>query len=416
MASQPIRLDQQEPCLTKARLFCPVCQDSTFKTLEALRSHQTLLGHKLPCPHCNKRFVTSEALSQHVQIAQKPQDTLQAGTFAVAPSATTVGVPSCASATSISNTSLPIEQNEDHKTVVAVSSLAQIIDELKISSSVQEQEIILQSLLSRCHPLTRLNTNGYTMSPVPTEESGSGKGIIRRDLFRYTSPPMPDSFGYRKGRKAVVIDCKMVQVTRGRQEIGFINAVDFFTGEVLMSQYVKPQYRVTGWDTKVSGITPASMAAAIESGEALRGWLGARWALWEFVDSDTVLIGHALQNDLHTLGIIHSRVVDSSILTAEAIFNNIRPTEPLPRVWGLKALAGDMLARKIQGGRKGRSVVEDAIATRDVVIWCLKKPDLLSTWADNARSYHQMQEELRKEAKGKKAEGERRKKKEKQAK
>ncbi|PYI11231.1 exonuclease, partial [Aspergillus sclerotiicarbonarius CBS 121057] len=223
------------------------------------------------------------------------------------------------------------------------------------------------------------------MSPTATPESEECKGVIRRDLFRHTSPPIADSSGYRKGRRAVVIDCKIVQVTRGRWEIAYLGAVDFLTGEVLINQFVEPRSRVTSWDTKISGITPSAMAAAIESGEVIRGWIRARWELWQYVDSDTVLIGHSLHNGLDTLGMIHSRVVDSSILTAEAVFHTLGPTEPLPRVWLLKALAGDLLARKIQGGRKGHGMIEDAVTTRDVVIWCLKNPDLLRSWADKTR-------------------------------
>ncbi|OOF98999.1 hypothetical protein ASPCADRAFT_204674 [Aspergillus carbonarius ITEM 5010] len=397
----------------KARLFCPVCQDSTFKNLEALRSHQTLLGHKLPCSHCNRRFVTSDALMQHVQVAHKQKHVFQTASSATAP-ATAVGF-------SIFTLQSSMEQkNEIGTSEAAVSTTMsaplQVNDHSHIIPNSVEQEILFQCLLAQCHPSTRLITNGYTMSPTPTPESGLWKGVVRRDLFRHTPPPISDSSGYRRGRRAVVIDCEMVRVTRGRREIAFLAAIDFLTGEVLISQYVEPRYRVTSWDTKVSGITPSAMAAAIESGEALRGWLGARWALWEFVDSDTVLIGHALQNDLDTLGMIHSRVVDSSILTAEAVFNTLRPTEPFPRVWGLKALAGDMLARKIQSGRRGHRAVEDAAATRDVVMWCLKNPDLLNSWADNARSYYQMQEGLKKKAREKKAEADRKKENEKEAK
>ncbi|RAK95664.1 uncharacterized protein BO80DRAFT_368202, partial [Aspergillus ibericus CBS 121593] len=280
--------------------------------------------------------------------------------------------------------------------------LAQSNDQPDNTSKDAEQNALFQSLHAQCHSHTRLTAQGYTMTSIASLGSHSCKGIIRRDLFRHPSPPGADASGCRKGRQAVVIDYKIVQVTRGRWEIAYLGAVDFLTGEVLINRFVAPRGRVTSWDTKNSGITPSAMAAAIESGQALRGWLRARWELWKYVDSDTVLIGHFLNNGLDTLGMIHSRVVDLAILTAEAVFHTLCPAEPLTRIWGLKALAGDLLARKVQGGRKGHGVVEDAITIRDVVIWCLKYPDLLCSWAEKTRTYHDMQEEMKKEGKTKK--------------
>ncbi|OJJ60009.1 hypothetical protein ASPSYDRAFT_44416 [Aspergillus sydowii CBS 593.65] len=184
----------------------------------------------------------------------------------------------------------------------------------------------------------------------------------------------------------------------GQDEVAFFSAVDFFTGEVLIHKYVQPTKRVVHWRTKVSGITPMAMNAAARAGQALPGWKSAQQALWKYADADTVLIGHCLNNDLKVLRIIHPRIVDSAILSSEAVFN-LAPDVSLRRIWALKLVTKEFLSRAIQtGGKRGHDCLEDAYSARDVVIWCLRNPDKLMVWAQNARAEHEAKmEQLRKE-------------------
>jgi RNA exonuclease 1 len=72
----------------------------------------------------------------------------------------------------------------------------------------------------------------------------------------------------------------------------------------------------------------------------------ARRDLLRIVKSDTILVGHSLQSDLKCLGIVHEKVVDTSILF------------PAPEIWGpgkkykLQYLAGHFLRRQIQQSGK----------------------------------------------------------------
>ncbi|KAJ5218373.1 Exonuclease RNase T/DNA polymerase III [Penicillium cinerascens] len=177
----------------------------------------------------------------------------------------------------------------------------------------------------------------------------------------------------------------MVGVKNGRQTLAFISAIDFLTGEVLISRYVNPVEDVVDWRTKFSGMTQVIMAGAIASGAAFESWREARDKLCEFIDDSTVLVGHSLNYDLEVLGICHAKVVDSAILTAETVFPSIESTKPLTRMWGLKALAKDLLSLDIQTSDCGHSALEDAYAARDVVIWCIRNPEELKVWAENAR-------------------------------
>ncbi|KAJ5699373.1 hypothetical protein N7536_002386 [Penicillium majusculum] len=246
-----------------------------------------------------------------------------------------------------------------------------------------EQSLIFRYLSARCHSETRLATRGFTFRAglADVNRRPSKKPPPKTGHFRQV-PRSTDGF---PKRRAIVLDCEMVQVEAGRRELAFLSAIDFLTGEVLIDNYVQPKSRVVNWDSRFSGVTPSAMNKAVKKGTALFGWEGARSKLWEFMDSETVLVGHSLNNDLDVLGIIHWNVVDSSIITSEAVFYTVHAGEPLNRTWSLKTLTNELVNYDIQVGKQGHSALEDAHATRDIVIWCLRYPEHLKVWADNAR-------------------------------
>lgn len=246
-----------------------------------------------------------------------------------------------------------------------------------------EQNLIFRYLSARCHSETRLATRGFTFRAGLADVSRrpSKKPPPKTGHFRQ----VPRSTDGLPKRRAIVLDCEMVQVEAGRRELAFLSAIDFLTGEVLIDNYVQPKSRVVNWDSRFSGVTPSAMNKAVKKGTALFGWEGARSKLWEFMDSETVLIGHSLNNDLDVLGIIHWNVVDSSIITSEAVFYTVHAGEPLNRTWSLKTLTNELVNYDVQVGKQGHSALEDAHATRDIVIWCLRYPEHLKVWADNAR-------------------------------
>jgi len=127
------------------------------------------------------------------------------------------------------------------------------------------------------------------------------------------------------------------------------------------------------------------MTSAIYSGAAFKSWREARDKLWEFMDDSTVLVGQSLNYDLEVLGICHAKIVDTAILTADAVFPSIISTRPLPRMWSLKSLAKDLLSLDIQNSNFGHRALEDAYAARDIAIWCIRNPEDLKLWAEKAR-------------------------------
>lgn len=164
-------------------------------------------------------------------------------------------------------------------------------------------------------------------------------------------------------RKAIVIDCEMGGSSFGRSELIQLSAIDFFTGDVLINKLVKPSVPIIDWRTKYSGVTEGKMRKAIMDGTSLEGWYSARTALFQFIDTDTILMGHSVNYDLEQLRLIHDQVIDAHIL--------------IPRLNGHKhgvaGLSAELCGKQVQkGGSKGHDCLEDSLAARELIIWALK--------------------------------------------
>lgn len=243
-----------------------------------------------------------------------------------------------------------------------------------------EQGELFGQLLERVHTEEVLKKQHYT----PISARGYGARCTAGGVIQYREfieSPIPNENTAR--RQALVLDCEMVGVSEGRKELAFLVAVDLLTGDVLINNFVHPTNIVRNWSTRSSGITCASMKAAVKDNLALRGWKAAREMLFKYMDSNTILVGHALHNDLNVLGVVHPTIIDTEILTADAVYRPL--ARPFRRTWSLKALTNDFLGLKIQAGKHGHSALKDAMATRQVLLHCIKSPLDLEAWADEIR-------------------------------
>jgi DNA polymerase III epsilon subunit-like protein len=175
------------------------------------------------------------------------------------------------------------------------------------------------------------------------------------------------------------MDCEMVEVSGRRSELVRLCAVDYLSGEILINTLVTPTKRVMDWRTKYSGVTRSMLVEAAARGQVLNGWESARAELWKYINSETILIGQSLHHDIDVLRMVHTGVVDSAILTKNAVHPNCR------RAWGLKTLCDALLGIEIQNQPSGHDCLEDAFAAREIVLWCIQNPDKLMTWAESQR-------------------------------
>ena len=149
------------------------------------------------------------------------------------------------------------------------------------------------------------------------------------------------------------IDCEMCDTKEGL-ELTRVSLVDG-SGKILLDALVLPQDPILDYRSQWSGITATMMSGVTVRKEQVQ------LALLRLISAETVLVGHALENDLHVLHLVHRRCVDTSILY------------PHPRGFPLrkklKTLARDYLHIDIQrhdactnqGGQGlGHDSVEDA--------------------------------------------------------
>ncbi|KAI5124909.1 hypothetical protein M0805_007337 [Coniferiporia weirii] len=169
----------------------------------------------------------------------------------------------------------------------------------------------------------------------------------------------------------VCLDCEMVYTTGGIR-VARVSVVDG-SGKEIFDELVKMDdtVEVIDFNTRFSGITEDEYKKAVLPLKSIRR------ALDSFINSNTIIVGHALDNDLKTLRMIHCRCVDTVVLFPH------RAGPPYRRA--LRELSRELLGRAIQvgGGTSGHSSVEDSIATLDLVRWFVlngsqKKP-ILST-------------------------------------
>ncbi|KAJ5493237.1 RNA exonuclease 3 [Penicillium diatomitis] len=249
-------------------------------------------------------------------------------------------------------------------------------------------------------PITppRKRTDGYTGSsesyfPCCGESIGGSVGCTKaaHHVFKIsepkrlasilqfeTTPAQPE-----KGPLApVCFDCEMGFTTQGLELIR-LTAVSWPEGRELLDILVRPMGEILDLNSRFSGVFPEHFANAIPYGSrpvspAAAGTAGnerhhpgpmlvvdspaaARSLLFGFLQPETPLIGHAIDNDLNVCRIIHPTIIDTVILYPA-------PRGGLPSRMSLKTLTRKYLSREIQtGGDKGHDSKEDAIATGDLV-------------------------------------------------
>lgn len=203
---------------------------------------------------------------------------------------------------------------------------------------------------------------------------GSERKRLASTLQFETTPVQPD-----KGRlQPVCIDCEMGYTTLGFELIR-LTAVSWPEGRDLLDVLVKPMGEIMDLNSRYSGVFPEHFASAkpytpsgpVDSSvpkegehrtplQVVESPAAARKLLFDLIQPDTPVIGHAIDNDLNVLRIIHPTVIDTVLLYPH-------PSR-LPLRMSLKTLARKVLERDIQtGGDRGHDSREDSIATGDLV-------------------------------------------------
>ena len=150
-----------------------------------------------------------------------------------------------------------------------------------------------------------------------------------------------------------------------------LTALRWPTHETLVDVLVRPIGEVLDLNTRFSGVSSElySIAPAWNGSKHLPGEplqkvaspAAARDLLFDHLDPDTPLLGHAIENDLNAARIIHPFVIDTVLLYPHP--------RGLPIRYKLRDLAQRNLQRTIQTAEaEGHDSKEDSEATGDLVL------------------------------------------------
>lgn len=171
------------------------------------------------------------------------------------------------------------------------------------------------------------------------------------DRFVKTQPrPVND-----ESKMVYALDCEMCFTGNGLEATKV--SVVGIDGRLVYERFICPTLPIVDYNTRFSGITATDLDPEYSNVATLPE---VQRELMEFIYDDTVLIGHALHNDLRALKMIHNTVVDTSILYKYRLF---RPGKP-----ALKDLAAAVLNQTIQGSDHGHSSFEDSRTSMELVL------------------------------------------------
>lgn len=156
------------------------------------------------------------------------------------------------------------------------------------------------------------------------------------------------------------LDCEMCYTSQGLEltKVSLV-AID---GTIVYDSYVKPDNLILDYNTQFSGVRFEDLVFCTNTlADVQKDLLAA-------INSRTILVGHGLENDLKALRIVHSMVIDTSVVFPHHL--------GFPYRRSLKHLVSSVLKKNIQREERsglGHNSVEDARSCVELMLWKLKQ-------------------------------------------
>ncbi|KAI4146471.1 MAG: hypothetical protein LQ340_005917 [Diploschistes diacapsis] len=236
-----------------------------------------------------------------------------------------------------------------------------------------------------------IGTLGCTTSSTHVFKISEAKRLALVLPFEKTPVPLKKS----AGRKPICFDCEMGYTTYGMELIR-LTAVSWPSGGALLDVLVRPLGEVLDLNSRFSGVWPETFTSAKSWTSSISlpappsqpdltkptsdvslcivpSPVHARSLLFSLLTPDTPLIGHALENDLNAMRIVHPTIIDTVLLYPHPA--------GLPARYGLKNLVKKEIEWEIQtGGELGHDSLEDSRAAGELVRLAVKRK-----WEEMAR-------------------------------
>ncbi|XP_073956289.1 exonuclease GOR-like [Choristoneura fumiferana] len=190
-------------------------------------------------------------------------------------------------------------------------------------------------------------------APVGSSGCASVSFHVHQSLMPGQNGPLQGYVQAQSPRGGVfALDAEMIYTTAG-MELASIAIIDV-NGNAVYQTFVRPEEKILDCNTMFSGIRPEDVLCADKSLKDVQS------DILKFVGSDTILVGHSLDNDLRALKFIHGTVIDTSALYPDR--------RGLPFRRALRDLTKEYLGREIQQGQEGHAPVEDARAALELAL------------------------------------------------
>ncbi|XP_064625798.1 uncharacterized protein LOC135486691 isoform X2 [Lineus longissimus] len=175
---------------------------------------------------------------------------------------------------------------------------------------------------------------------------------VREVLSGYMKT-LPCSPQYDEDYGVYALDCEMIYTTKG-QELARVTVVDH-RSETVYEALVQPEGDVIDYNTRFSGITEDDLKDVTTNLHDVQA------VLLSLFNHKSILMGHSLESDLCALKLIHSTVVDTSVVFPHWL------GPPYKRA--LRHLAGEILNKIIQNDVGGHDSREDAVSCLELMLW-----------------------------------------------
>eukprot|EP00092_Neocalanus_flemingeri_P006938 GFUD01007490.1.p1 GENE.GFUD01007490.1~~GFUD01007490.1.p1 ORF type:complete len:683 (+),score=120.71 GFUD01007490.1:255-2303(+) len=192
------------------------------------------------------------------------------------------------------------------------------------------------------HVWTGLPTSGGILGPL--------EGYVKTKHRK--SYPSKGNFG------VYGLDCEMCYTPAGL-ELTKVTVVGI-DGRLVYESLVTPDNEIIDFNTRFSGIAAKDLAVAGQT----KNLKEVQNDLMGFINADTIMVGHGLENDLRALNIIHGVVLDTAV-----VFPHFYG---LPFRRSLRSLVSSYLKRDIQASW-GHDSYEDARACIELMLWKTRK-------------------------------------------
>eukprot|EP01006_Ploeotia_vitrea_P046272 TRINITY_DN67012_c8_g4_i1.p1 TRINITY_DN67012_c8_g4~~TRINITY_DN67012_c8_g4_i1.p1 ORF type:complete len:630 (-),score=24.43 TRINITY_DN67012_c8_g4_i1:126-1820(-) len=189
-----------------------------------------------------------------------------------------------------------------------------------LSDDLGEEATLVERAAEHLMTNKQLRLNDYTLPPYDMDESDWPKG------WRKTEPRPEHLQNASVTHRIVAIDCEMILTTAG-YELARCSVIDF-DENVLFDELVKPRNEVKDYLSQYSGITEEMLENVTMRIEECQDIL-----LQKFLFSDTVIVGHSLENDFDAMKLFHTKVADTSVLYPHPVPGRKSALKNLARKW-----------------------------------------------------------------------------------